>query len=70
MNPTELEQKRNEFRTMFSKLVDDNVLMFLALKTIYRRCLEADEDNWAKTIDAIKEIAGHLTFNLNEEAKQ
>ena len=60
MNPTELEQKRNEFRTMFSKLVDDNVLMFLALKTIYRRCLEADEDNWAETVDEIKTTAWRL----------
>lgn len=67
MKPTELEQKRNEIRTTFSKLIDDNVLMFLALKAIYRHCLKADEANWEKTINAIKEVIGRLTQMTGED---
>lgn len=61
MRPRELEKKHDIIRAEFYAIHDDNEAMFFALEDIYNLCIEADENNWAKTIDAIKEIAGRLT---------
>ena len=61
MNPKELENKHDEIRDTLRDIVDDNEAMFFALEDVYGLCIEADENNWAKIIDKIKEIAGRLT---------
>lgn len=60
MNPKHLEQRCDEIHEALRDIVDDNESMFCALENIYRLCLEADEDNWAKTVDEIKMIAWRL----------
>lgn len=61
MIPRELEHKCDTIRDTFRDIVIDSECMFFALEDIYNLCIEADESNWAKTIDAIKEIAGRLS---------
>jgi uncharacterized protein Yka (UPF0111/DUF47 family) len=61
MKLRDLENKCDKIRDAFHKIVNDSECMFFALEDIYGLCLEADENNWRETIDAIKEIAGRLT---------
>jgi hypothetical protein len=61
MKLRDLENRCDKIHDAFHKIVNDSECMFFALEDIYDLCLEADENNWAKTIKAIKEIAGQLT---------